>query len=346
MRMNPRFRLQPLLTFFLFTFSFLLVACGSATSEPADSTEQRITIGAITFSAVSQPSIDGFISAMTERGYVEGESVEYVLHSTNGDSDAVQSHLQAFLDADVDLIFAADRPTALAAQQLTSGTDMPVIFTICGDPVAAGLVQSLEQPGGNMTGLSCTVGASGSDERRLELLLELNPNLERVYVPYNPDDPGMVATYNGVVEAASRLGIEVVTTEIRSVEEYRAALANFPTDIDAYFALNDALGAVVVGDILAVTFEQSISLSTPVTSVTQAGALMSYGTDMFLNGEKVARLADQVLQGADPGTLPVEAGDLVLAINLQTAETIGLDVPEAILEQADTIFRGSEQAAA
>jgi putative ABC transport system substrate-binding protein len=278
---------------------------------------------------------------MAERGYIEDENISYITYYID-QLEEVEPTAQSLVDANVDLILALGRPHALAAKKVTEGTEASVVFGICGDPVSVGLVDSMEQPGGNITGVSCTVGTA-SEEKRLELLTEVSPDLNRVFIAYDPNDPGLVAVYNAVIQAASRLDLELVTQEQTSAEEYSELLANLPGDIDAYFILNDPVSFTVISDILALSVERRFVVSSPLHNITQSGAFMSYGPDFFLVGKQVSRMADQVLNGADAGTLPVESGELLLAVNLQTAEAIGVEVPEAVLEQADIIYGVDEQ---
>jgi putative ABC transport system substrate-binding protein len=323
----------------LLAAAVVLAACGKG-EDKEQATQKSVTVGVMT-ATPGQPFSGGFTAGMTKRGYIEGENIRYITHVVD-DTGQLESIAKSLVDAKVDLILAIGRPHVLAAQQAAGGT-IPVLFGICGDPVQAGLVDSMEKPGRHTSGVTCSLGGSASDEKRLELLLGADPTVQRVFIPYNPDDLVMVELYNGVTQAAADMDVELVSQEIRTAEEYAEVLANFPPDIDAYFELSsNPLFAPHVADIVAVCLEQQIVLSTALLSITQVGGFMSYGPEFSLVGEQISRMADQVLQGTDAGTLPVESGELLLAVNLQTAATIGVEVPDDLLEQADIIVRGNE----
>jgi putative ABC transport system substrate-binding protein len=207
-----------------------------------------------------------------------------------------------------------------------------VVFVPVTDPVGAGIVDSLRNPGGNITGI--TFGAQ--EARRLEWLIQVAPTIEEIYVPYNPDDRSAVLALEVVSEAAVALGVELITHEARNNEEITAAVENTPGEADAIFLLPDSL--------LGGRATEFVALQLPTSAanpgdLTMHGVLTSYGVEQSSAGKQAARLADQILQGVKPSDLPVEMADFYLAINLKTAKAIGLDVPYEILQQADIIVR-------
>jgi putative ABC transport system substrate-binding protein len=243
------------------------------------------------------------------------------------------------MEANVDLIFCVTTPACLAAQRAIGETDVAVVFSAVTDPVAVGLVEDLTRPGGNLTGI--TVGAEDAinEGRRLDWLLKVAPRIESVYIPYNPDDAVSTVSLVAVQDVASTLGIELLLQEARTAEEVDAALNAIPEAADALFVFADQ---VVVADVAAVVnaaLERDLPLSTPNSLGPQLGALMSYGSDLYTSGNQAARLADQILRGSDPDTLPVETPEFFLTLNLNTAEAIGLEISDQVLRQADTIIR-------
>lgn len=309
----------------------LLTACGPA--EP-----EAITLGMINLLSDLDTAIEGFKVGMDER--VDDEQViAYLYPGATGNPATLQSAAQDLVDADVNLIFCVTTPACLAAQRVAAEEDVPVVFSAVTDPAAAGLVESLTTPGGNVTGV--TVGAKNAvnEGRRLEWLLQAVPSVERVYIPYNPDDAAVAVGLAAVQDVASKLEVELVLAEARTAEQVDAALDAIPQDVDAIFVFADQ---VVVADVTAlvdVALEQELPLSTPNSLGPALGALMSYGSDLYASGQQAARLADQILRGTDPADLPVETPEFFLTINLATADAIGLDISNEILRQADTIIR-------
>lgn len=298
-------------------------------------TQQVLTIGVVNTAQSLDLGLSGFKAGMAELGYVEGNNITYIYNGSVGSSvDEIGSVVEGFLGSDVDLILSLGTPATLAVKQATAGADFPVVF-FANDPVAAGIVGDLRHPGENMTGTR----NEPADSRRLELLLQVAPHVKRVYIPYNPDDMAPVNALVAVSEAASKLGVELVLREARDDSEVAVAVKSVPNDVDAVFLLPDTLMGSHIVDWVDVTLRLGLPLSGASRGLVEAGALIAYGVDLYAGGVQSARLADQILRGADPGDLPVESNPLLFAINLKTASAIGLDIPDGTLRQADIIIR-------
>ena len=310
----------------LIVLASLLVACGQ--SEP-----ETITVGIINRVPPLDPVVEGFKAKMAEQGYVEGENITYIYEGAITDQAQLAPYTQKLVDADVDLIFGITTQAATAAQQATS--DIPIIFAPVNNPVEAGLVKDLTQPGGNVTGIT----NAGGDPRRLQWLLEIDPTIKRVFIPYNSNDVAPSTAFASLGKPAAALGIELVPAEVHSAEENVQAIANIPDDVDAIFLLPDDVIITHIKEWVDAANQKQLPISTPNTF---PGSLMSFTFDSFTMGQQAARLADQVLKGANAGDLPVENAEFFLTINLGTAEAIGLEIPDAVLEQANTLIRGNE----
>jgi len=306
--------------------SLLLLACGG---EMKPST---YTIGIINLAPDLDSTVRAFKEGMTELGYIESENITYVYDGAADSIDKLDTVAQGLVDANVDLILSLTTPATQAAQRATTNTGMPVVFVPVTDPVGAGIVDSLKYPGGNITGV--TFGAQ--EARRLEWLVQVVPTIKQVYVPYNPEDQSAVLALEVVKAAATTLGIEIVTQTARNAEEITSAIENIPERVDAIFILPDGL--------VTARFADFVKLQLPTSGpnpglLESAGALTSYGIDQIASGKQAARLVDQIFRGTQPADLPVETAEFSSAINLRQAEIIGIDVPDAVLEQADIIIR-------
>ncbi len=308
--------------------SLLLTACGGEQ-------DKTYTIGVINIVPALDNTLEGFKEGMTEFGYIEGENITYIYNGATTDMSQLDAVAQGLVEANVDLILAIATPSTKAAQKATAGTDIPVVFVPVTDPVAAGLVDSLQKPGGNITGVTFGV----QEARRLEWLVKIAPTIEQLYVPYNPEDPSPIQALKTVSEAAEKLGIELITRETRNPDEVMAAIENIPEEADGFFLLPDSLVSTRIPDIVETTTKLNLPTSSPNTSNVNDGLLTSYGTEQISSGKQAARLADQIFKGVKPADLPVETAEFFLAINLKTAEAIGLDVPDEILRQADNVIR-------
>ena len=197
------------------------------------------------------------------------------------------------------------------------------------------MVTSLAQPGGNITGV--TFGPQ--EVRRLEWLTRIAPAVKRVYIIYNSNDTSAKLALKTVNDNAANLGLEIVSREARNPDEIAAALSDFPENIDALYLLPDSQTEAKLADILAVATARRLPTSVANVDRVKDGPLYSYAMKQLPVGRQAARLADQILKGTKPADLPVETAEFFLAINLKTAQAIGLTVPDDILSQADTIFR-------
>jgi putative ABC transport system substrate-binding protein len=309
--------------------ALLLPACRGATQP------KTYTIGAINLSINLDSSVEGFKEGMTELGYVEGENVTYIYEGAVG-VDKLDAVAQGLVEADVDLILSLTTPATLAAQRATAGTDIPILFVPVTDPVGAGIVGSLTNPGGNATGVTYTT----QEGRRLEWLLQVVPTIEQVYIVYNPEDQSPVLALDSVSEATTGLGVELITREATTLEEAEAAFENIPQEADAIFFLPDSVINENLDGWLEIAIELGLPTSGPNMTTVENGHLTAYGLDLTISArDQGARLADQILRGTKPADLPVEMAEYFTAINLQTAETIGLDIPDTILRQANVIVR-------
>lgn len=320
------------------SIAWLLVAFGASLVIGACSptaAEAGFTIGLVTNNPNGMRNVEGFRAGMDELGYVEGVDVTYVFAGEPLTGDALDQALGDMVAAEVDLIFTAGTPAGVAAHRVTAGTQIPVVFGVIADPVQAGVMQDLNEPGGNMTGVKL-----GDDQsRRLEWLIEMVPDTARVFVPFNPDDAAASSAVQQIESVSVPLGVDLVLGEAATDEAVTVMLADFPDEVDAVFLVPDSVVNSRLADFVAVAIERRLPLSGPSMAQVEGGALMSYGFVHHDAGAQAARIAHQVLSGVDPGAIPVENTESSLAINLVTADAIGLDIDDAILRQAAILIR-------
>jgi putative ABC transport system substrate-binding protein len=271
---------------------------------------------------------------MTELGYVEGENVTYIYDGPVS-ADKLDAVAQGLVEAKVNLILAVTTSATKAAQRATSGTDIAVVFIPVTDPVGAGIVASLTKPGGNTTGVTTAT----QEGKRLEWLLQVAPKIKQIYIVYNPKDQSPVLALKMVSETAAKLDVELITREVITTEEADAAFKNTPKEADAIFFLPDRMVNVHGTDSIKLATKLRLPTSGANIKIAYDGALTAYGVDLPVAArQQAARLADQILKGARPADLPVEIAEFYLAINMKTAEAIGLTVPDEVLRQANIII--------
>lgn len=308
----------------------VLVASGCGVTKP-----KTYTIGVINLAPTLEGTLTGFQKGMTELGYIEGENVTYVYAGPAGSIDKLDEIAQNLVKAKVDLIFSITTPAALAAKKATANNHIPVVFGVLTDPVGAGVVTSIAQPGGNITGV--TFGPQ--EAQRLAWMTKIAPNVKRVFIIYNSNDSSAKLAFKTATETAGKLGIEIVSREARNPDEINAALADFPADVDALYVLPDSVVESKLEDLLKVANERHLPTSVANIDRVADGPLYSYAMQLEPTGKQAAHIADQILKGIKPADLPIETTEFFLAINLKTAEALGLTIPDNILSQADQIYR-------
>jgi putative ABC transport system substrate-binding protein len=306
-------------------FSLLLTACGSAKPK-------IYTVGVVNELPSMNPVVDGFKAGMTELGYVEGKNITYIYHdATGGDPQKNDAEIKGFMDQKVSLILAVGTSPAIAAKKAVEGTGIPVVFAPVVDPVAEGLVKSINHPGGNLTGIQGVVGSP----KVLEWLLKIAPGTKSVYAPYNPADPIAVLSVKPLPDAAAKLGVELVLDEVSSGDQELAAIKALPKDSAILFVVSPSL-IPTWGSVLDLAAELRIPTGTDLVG---DKVLFTYTSSLSQVGKQTAVLVDKVFKGTKPGDLPVETAEMSLSINLKTAQAIGLNVSDDILRQATTVVR-------
>lgn len=294
------------------------------------------TIGVVSPASSMDPVLQGFKEGMAERGFVEGENVTYIYNGPLGpDAAKLEAEVQSFVDAEVDLILALATPGTVAAQKVTKDTGFPVVFTPITDPLGVGFVESINKPGGNMTG----VRNGGFTPKNLEWLVTIVPTIKKIYAPYNPNDKSAIFARGLLLETAAKLGVEVLTPEVLNADEIPNVIAAMPEDIDAIFCMSDSLILSRVADFVAAGNERKIPVTAVSRSHVEAGTLMGFGSEFVTVGKQTANVAAQILNGADPATLPVEESEYFLYINQKTADFLGITIPDAALKAAAGFIR-------
>lgn len=300
------------------------------------SQSKRFTVGIVNLTKGLDPVLSGFKNGMEALGYVEEEDIIYLYDGATSDIRLLEPAVKKLIQTDVDMILAISTPATMVAKKNTAGNGVPVVFAPVNDPVASGIVESLNKPGGNITGIK--VGGFVSQE--LKWLTKVCPKIETVFVPHNPNDKSSRLGLNEALETAEKLGIDMMVTQFSSQEELDKIIDTIPQDVDAIFLLPDNLVIHRINDLVKVSMERNLPMASVGVSQAKAGALLTYGVDFNRIGEQAARLADQILKGVKPVDLPVETAEFFLTLNLKTAKAIGIDIPDQFLRQATRIIRG------
>jgi putative tryptophan/tyrosine transport system substrate-binding protein len=319
----------------LFTFLFLATAIFAEAQQAKK--VQRIGYLTANTSSAELPRLDAFRQGLRELGHVEGQDIVIEYRHAEGKFDRLPGFAAELVGLKVDVVVGITTNAVQAAKYATR--TIPIVFAGVSDPIAAGLVESLARPGGNLTGF--TNIAPVLSGKRLELLKETVPKLSRVAVLWDPQSPGSVPQWKETELAATELGLRLYSMEASSVDEYEGAFK------EAVKARSGAL-AVTLNPVSNSNQKPIADLATKNRLPTMCargdyvdnGCMMSYGPSYVAEGRDAARYVDKILKGARPADLPVEQPmKFELVINLLTANQIGLTIPPSVLYRADKVIK-------
>jgi putative tryptophan/tyrosine transport system substrate-binding protein len=275
-----------------------------------------------------------FVQRLRELGWIEGRTVAIEYRWAEGRSERYVEIAAEFVRLKVDVIITPGGAT-LAAKEATS--IIPIVFESASDPVGIGLVASLSRPGGNVTGLS--LQATDLAGKRFELLREVLPSLRRLAILGNVGNPFTVLEIEEVQAVARTLGLEVHTPEIRRAQDIAPAFETLRGRTDAIYVSTDPLVLTNLTRINTLALGSRLPTIYTSRDYVAAGGLMSYGANYPDLWRRAADYVDKILRGAKPGDIPVEQPTKFhLIVNLTTAKTLGLTIPESFLLRADEVI--------
>jgi putative ABC transport system substrate-binding protein len=275
-----------------------------------------------------------FLQRLRELGWVEDRTVTIEFRWAEGQSERFAEIADEFVRLKVDVIVTSGGGVP-AAKHATSV--IPIVFPLASDPLGGGLVESLSHPGGNITGLSQQ--AADLAGKRLEILREILPSLRRLAILTDVGIAQSVIETHEVQAAARTFGIEVDNLEIRHAEDIAPAFGVLKGGADALYVCTGPLvnsNRIIINSLANRARLPSVHGSRPYV---EAGGLVSYGPDIAHMFRRSAEYVDKILRGATPGDLPVEQPTkFELVINLNTARTLGIAVPQTLLARADEVI--------
>jgi len=269
-------------------------------------------------------------------GYVEGTNVIIEFRWAEGESDRLAELARELVRLRVDVLVTQGMTATRAAKDATSTT--PIVMLAIGDAVGAGLVASLARPGGNVTG-STFVGPQ-LYAKQVELLKEAIPRLARVAVLMNPDNPGNRSVLQVMEGTAHAMKVVLAEIDARGPAEFEAAFrAMAQQRVDAIVVSADAILTANAGAVADLAIRQRLPAASGL-DFAESGGLLGYGPNIYELYSRAPRFVDKILKGVKPADLPVEQPTkFELVINLKTARTLGLTIPQSLLLRADEVIQ-------
>jgi len=282
------------------------------------------------------PSWGVFRQGLRDLGYVEGQNLAIEWRFAKGKLDRLAEAAAELVRLKMDIIVTLGTPATRAAMQATA--TIPIVM-LSGDPLRAGLVASLAQPGGNVTGVSI-LGPELSG-KQLQILREAVPTVAGVAFLWNPTNPVQRLYFEDIQAGVRALGMTLHSVEVSSPNEFTSALTAMMRERpDALIMTGDPMHQLHFGQIIAFAAENRLPLMSNHKEHVLGGALMSYGSSTHENFRRLAFYVDKIVKGTKPGDLPVEQPmKFELVINLKTAKALGLTIPPTLLLQADKVIQ-------
>lgn len=304
----------------------VLAACGSAES----SQDGSINVGVLQF--MEHESLtsarEGFLAELEDAGYVDGENLTVDYQNAQGDQANLQSMSQQ-LAGENDVILSIATP---AAQSLANETkEDPILFTAVTDAEDAGLVESNESPGGNVTGTSDMVPI----EEQIALLLSLVPDAKKIGLIYNAGEPNSEIQANLAIEALEASGVTVEALTVSSTNDVQQVLTTLAQDVDGLYIPTDNTLASTAATVGKIAMEYQLPVVAGSAEQVEAGGLATYGINYEDLGRQTAKMALQIIEeNKKPEDISVETSDsLELVINEEMAEALGIDPDDIVLPE-------------
>jgi ABC-type uncharacterized transport system substrate-binding protein len=314
----------------------------TAAARPLAARAQKKAMPVIGFLGVPSPGpyallVAAFRQGLRETGYTEGQNVAIEYRWAEGSYDQLPELAADLVRRKVDLIATIGGPPSARAAKNASST-IPILFISGDDPVAAGLVASLARPSGNVTGVGMMFAEL--NPKRLELLSELVPQAKMIALLVNPNNLNAERITGEVRESARQKGLQLPVLKAATEEEIDAAFAALARlQAGALLVANDGFFGSRREQLVALATRHAIPAIYDVRESAVAGGLISYGASFTASYRQLGIYAGKILKGAKPADLPVQQPTTFeLVINLKTAKTLGLTVPQSMLQRADEVI--------
>ncbi|MGO1235102.1 ABC transporter substrate-binding protein [Microbacterium gubbeenense] len=311
------------------TALFAVSACSSSGEESAGG-DETMKIGVLQF--VQHPALDAATEGFKEALDDAGVDVEYDDQNAQGEVPNTNTIATTFASDDLDLVFTVATPAAQAATQAI--LDTPVLFTAVTDAEAAGLVDSNDAPGANVTGTSDLNPVAD----QLALLAEIAPDAKTVGVVYSSGEVNSEVQVDLAKEAAADLGLTIKEATVSNSSEVQQATQSLG-DVDAIYVPTDNTVVSGIAALIQVAEQKQIPVVSGDSGPVDGGAIATIGIDYTKLGHQTGEMAAKILQdGADPAEMAVEtSNDVELIINPAAAERMGVELPDSVTERADTV---------
>lgn len=290
---------------------------------------------------IDHPGLDavrkGFYDQMAKLGYKEGDNVQYDFQNCQGDTTLTQNISNKFSDGSYDLIFSIATPISQAIKKGTAQNHTPVVFGAITDPVSAGLVNSLQSPGDNLTGTSDVWPYL----KQLELIKKILPNAKNIGVLFNPGEANTTYAMEQTRNAAKQLGLNLVEAPITGTNEINAGVLSIVNSVDAFYVTADNTTMAAAPAIVKVATEKKKPVFAGDPGTFDAGSVAGFGVSYYNLGVASANITNDILKnGKKPSNIPVVISDNPeLMINLVVAKQLNISITDSVVSSAQKVVK-------
>ncbi|BCE00061.1 ABC transporter substrate-binding protein [Marinicellulosiphila megalodicopiae] len=310
-----------------------VLATGLIFSQSALAKKVHVAVTAIVEHPALDSVRDGVKEVLMENGYDES-NLKFTYESAQGQPAIAAQISRKLMGEQPDVIVAIATPSAQAAVSAAQGSDVPVVFSAVTDPIGAKLVQNMEKPGANVTGLSDMVNV----RQHLLLMKEFNPKLKSIGVPYNPGESNSVAIVEALKIEAKAMGIKVVESAAPKSSDVMLAAKQLVGKVDAIYCPTDNTIISALESVVKVGIDAQIPVFAADTDSVERGVIAAVGYDYFDLGRQTGELVVQILKGEKAGNIAVKMAEgTSLFVNPAMAKKMGVSIPEAVLERATKV---------
>ena len=309
-----------------------LAGCSQTGGSSSSGEAETLRIGII--QPMEHESLDaareGFVQALADHGYTDGDTIVLDYQNAQGDSSALLTISQRFVGDDCDLVLAIGTG---AAQSIVSQTsEIPVLITAVTDPVDAGLVQSSEAPGTNVTGTN----DMNPIREQLELIPEILPDAQTVGLLYTSSEDNSILQIEEAKAILEEMNLDYVEQTVTGSNDVQQAVQSIVTRCDAIYIPTDNTFASAMPLVGSVVMESGTPVICGATGMVEAGGLITLGLNYYNLGYQTGEMAVQVLEGADPASMPVQSQNQYdYVVNEEMLSALGMELPQSLLEKMD-----------
>ncbi len=320
--------------FLIFIFLLVLLLTFMLLNKTGN-TKNIKSVAFVSLSKVDNETFAGFKDEMANLGWTEGKNIRYLEMPPAGKIEKLEAIVSNVIEQKPDLIFVSSTPAAQEVKRAIRGKNIPAVFCPVNDPVSSNIVKNLLKPEGMFTG----VRLSRNDDKRIEWLKKISPDIKKVLIPFTLKDDCSLASRNDAKNIQDILNVQIIEKPFDSEKSVEQFFLDIKEEYDAVYIPRDSKVESKIKEFSEYTVKNKIPLSVPSYQQVQQGALFAYGFVHYDIGKEAASYVNKILKGVAVSDLPVKVGEFHLVLNEAVAKKIGIEFSPEVLRSAKIILK-------